>query len=92
MATVPLHVPVSEPLIPRKPAARQYNWLIGDYESAPEQLELPLPRVDDEVILPADNTVTLLATENGSQLLVSGFGLFVGKKGERVVVKKGKAV
>jgi len=30
--------------------------------------------------------------ENGSQLFVSGFGLFIGKKGERVVVRQGKAV
>ena len=77
---------------PRKPpAVEQYNWITARYESAPEQLDLPLPRVDDAV-LPPDDTVTLLATENGSQLLVSGFGLFVGKKGERVVVRKGKAV
>jgi CRISPR-associated protein Cas1 len=52
---------------------------------------LPLPPVD-EVILPPDEAVTLLATENGSQLLVSGFGLFIGKKSERIVVKKGKSV
>lgn len=52
---------------------------------------MPLPAQDDAV-LPYDDTVTLLATENGSQLLVSGFGLFVGKKSERVVIKKGKAV
>jgi CRISPR-associated protein Cas1 len=39
-----------------------------------------------------DGTVILLATENGSQLFVSGFGLFIGKKSERVVVKKGKSV
>jgi len=76
----------------RKPPATQYNWITARYESpTPEQLELPLPPVDDTV-LPKDDTVTLLATENGSQLLVSGFGLFLGKKSERVVVKKGKAV
>jgi CRISPR-associated protein Cas1 len=75
----------------RKPPATQYNWIIGHYESRPEQLDLPLPPIDDAVI-PHDDSVTLLATENGSQLLVSGFGLFLGKKGERVVVKKGKAV
>jgi CRISPR-associated protein Cas1 len=58
---------------------------------APEQIDLPLPPVDD-VILPGDDTVTLLATENGSQLFISGFGLFVGKKSERVVVRKNKSV
>ena len=79
-------------LAPRKPpAAAQWNWITGGLDVAPEQLELGLPPLD-EVVLPEDESVMLLATENGSQLLVSGFGLFVGKKSERVVVKKGKTV
>ncbi len=45
----------------------------------------------NEVVLPDDGTVTLLATQNGAQLLVSGFGLFVGKKSERVVVRQGRS-
>ena len=77
--------------IPRKPVASQYNWITGAYDRAPEQLELPLPPVE-EIILPDDGSATLLSTENGTQLLVAGFGLFIGKKSERVVVKKGKAV
>lgn len=78
--------------VPRKPAAAaQFNWITGTLDILPEQIELPLPPLDDAV-LPPDNTVTLLATENGSQLFVSGFGLFIGKKSERVVVKKGKSV
>src|SRR6476661_3466718 len=71
--------------IPRKPpAAAQFNWITGGLDITPEQIELPLAPLDDAV-LPLDNTVTLLATENGSQL-------FVSKKSERVVVKKGKSV
>lgn len=58
------------------------------YESVPEQLELELP-IPDDAILPDDRTVTLLATENGAQLLVAGFGLYIGKKGERIVVRQG---
>jgi CRISPR-associated protein Cas1 len=79
------------PQIPRKPVASQYNWVTGAYDRAPEQLELPLPPID-EIILPDDGSATLLSTENGTQLLVAGFGLFIGKKSERVVVKKGKAI
>jgi len=77
----------------RKPPASeaQYNWITGGVDVAPEQLELPLPPVDDAV-LPDDGSVILLATENGSQLFVSGFGLFIGKKSERVVVRQGKSV
>jgi len=78
--------------IPRKPpAAAQFNWITGALDVTPEQMDLPLLPVDDAV-LPPDNTVTLLATENGSQLFVSGFGLFVGKKSERVIVRQGKSV
>jgi CRISP-associated protein Cas1 len=78
---------------PRKPPASegQYNLITGDVDVVPEQMELPLPPVDDAV-LPDDGTVSLLATENGSQLFVSGFGLFIGKKSERIVVRQGKSV
>jgi CRISPR-associated protein Cas1 len=71
--------------------AAQCNWITGGLDIVPEQLELPLPPLDDAV-LPDDGSVILLATENGSQLFVSGFGLFIGKKSERVVVRKGKSV
>ena len=78
----------------RKPPASegQYNWITGGVDVAPEQLELPLPPVDDAVLPGRWVSVILLATENGSQLFVSGFGLFIGKKSERVVVRKGKSV
>src|SRR5579859_2643265 len=77
----------------RKPPGSegQYNLITGGVDVVPEQLELPLPPVDDTV-LPEDGSVILLATENGSQLFVSGFGLFIGKKSERVLVRQGKSV
>src|ERR1035441_8835031 len=77
----------------RKPpaSAAQYNWITGGIDVVPEQLELPLPPVDDAV-LPDDGSVVLLAPENGSQVFVSGFGLYIGKKSERVEVRKGKSV
>lgn len=89
MATFPLSILDQR----RKPPASegQYNWITDTIDFVPEQLVLPLPPVDD-VVLPDDRTVSLLATENGSQLFVSGFGLFIGKKSERVVVRQGKSV
>jgi len=91
MSALPLRR-IESPL-PRKPPASegQYNWITGGVDVVAEQMELPLPPVDDAV-LPDDGSVVLLATENGSQLFVSGFGLFIGKKSERVVVRKGKSV
>src|SRR6204780_2275482 len=90
MAAIPFSLPDS---YLRKPPASegQYNWITGAVDVVPEQMVLPLPPVDDAV-LPDDRSVILLATENGYQLFVSGFGLFIGKKRERVVVKQGKTV
>ena len=68
---------------------RQWNWVTERYEAPePEQLTLDLPDPEDA---PDNDVVTLLTTENGAQLYVSGFGVFLGKKSERVTVKyKGK--
>jgi CRISPR-associated protein Cas1 len=87
MAALPSPLSVSR----KPPTPAQYNWITGGLDVTPEQIALPLPPAGD-VILPKDETVTLLATENGSQLLVSGFGLFIGKKSERVVVRKDRAI
>ena len=83
----PAFVLLPEPFRRKPPASEQFNWIRGAYDVQPEQLLLEMA-VPDEVTLPDDNTVTLLATENGAQLLVAGFGLYIGKKGERIVVKK----
>jgi len=79
------------PTLRKPPTPAQHNFITGSLDVHPEQLDLDLPEVDD-VMLPRDGTVTLLATENGAQLLVAGFGLYIGKKSERLVVKQGKAV
>lgn len=59
-----------------------------------EQQELPFELTPLEEAWKAEEAgegVQLLATENGAQLLVSGFGLSVGKKSERVTMRlKGK--
>jgi CRISPR-associated protein Cas1 len=79
--------PQPEKMRRKPPASEQFNWISGKYDVVPEQLDLDMP-IPDDAVLPDDNTVTLLATENGAQLLVAGFGLYIGKKGERIVVKK----
>lgn len=81
----------SIPFLGKPPAPAQFNWITNRLDITPEQLHLALPPPDD-LLLPKDNTVTLLSTENGSQLFISGFGLFVGKKSERVVVRKDKSI
>ncbi|MDX2180973.1 MAG: CRISPR-associated endonuclease Cas1 [Bryobacteraceae bacterium] len=90
MSALPASLTVSA--VPRR-TPEQYNWLTRSFDRpAPEQLALPIPP-PDEAILPGDESVVLLGTENGSQLLIDGFGLVIGKSSERLVVKrKGKVV
>jgi len=75
-------------LVPPKKApavARQMNWISGDVEPAPpEQIDLELPFPDRTVY---EDAVSILAAENGSQVLVHGFGVSLGKKSERLVVR-----
>jgi CRISP-associated protein Cas1 len=80
-------LPRQDTVLRKPPASEQFNWISGSYDVVPEQLELELP-IPDDAILPDDNGVTLLVTENGAQLFVSGFGLYIGKKAERIVVRK----
>jgi CRISPR-associated protein Cas1 len=67
--------------------ASQFNWVTGSFDQPCEQLDLALPPFEPDVLLPHDQTVTLLATESGAQLVISGFGLYLGKKSERIVVR-----
>jgi|SRR5581483_1861793 len=77
----------------KPPASVQYNWITESYElPLPEQIPMPLHMPDPEVVLPGDERAFLLSTENGSQLVISGFGIFVGRKSERVVVKQNGVV
>lgn len=75
--------------LPKKPAARQYNWITNVYEAEPEQIEIPFP--EPEPPEPTSDEVTLLTTESGAQLVISGYGIHVGKKSERLVIKKSRA-
>lgn len=81
-------------LVDRKPpAALQYNWMTHDYERGfPEQIPLPLAVPDPDTLLPGDDRAFLLQTENGAHLVISGFGLFAGRKSERVVIRQGGAI
>jgi len=78
--------------IPRKPpGAAQYNWIRDCYEEPAEQLALDLP-TPPEIDPAFEDKVSLMATESGTQLLVSGFGLSLGKQSERIVVKQARKV
>lgn len=67
----------------------QFNLLTGQAELIP--IEVPEPQdVGREVRI--DEGISLVKSEDGSQLILSGFGLFLSKKSERLLVRKGKDV
>src|SRR6266850_4066046 len=63
----------------------QFNLFTGALEPLP--IEVPEPQEAGETYV--DNGITLVKTEDSSQLVLSGYGLFLRKKSERLLVKKG---
>ena len=72
---------------PHSPA--QFNLFTGAAELIP--IEIAEPAEEDREIR-VDEGISLVRTEDGSQLILSGFGLFLSKKSERLLVRKGKQV
>jgi hypothetical protein len=62
------------------------------FTGGPEALRIDVPDhlPEDETIL--DEGISVVETEDMAQLIVSGFGLYLGKKSERLVVRKDKTV
>lgn len=73
--------------LPLTPEA-QLNLFTGEAETLP--IEVPDPSLARELRI--DDGITLVKSEDGSQLILSGYGLFLAKKSERLVVRKGKDV
>ena len=68
--------------------AGQFNLFSGELEPVP--IEVSTPPEAGEVRV--DEGIALVKTEDSSQLVLSGFGLFLRKKSERLLVKKGKTL
>jgi CRISPR-associated protein Cas1 len=73
-------------LVSERPA--QFNLLTGEAEPLP--VEVPDPGVARELRI--DDGITLVKSDDDSQLIVSGYGLYLGKKSERLIIRKGKGV
>lgn len=76
------------PELGRKSPA-QFNLFTGAAELIPIEVAEPAEQ-NREVRI--DEGITLVKSEDGSQLILSGYGLFLGKKSERLIVRKGKDV
>ncbi|HWP56688.1 MAG TPA: CRISPR-associated endonuclease Cas1 [Candidatus Acidoferrales bacterium] len=67
----------------------QFNLFTGKPEVLP--IEVPEP-VEEGREVRVDQGMSVLKSEDGSQLIFSGFGLFLSKKSERLIARKGKDV
>jgi CRISPR-associated protein Cas1 len=75
--------------IPRPALAAQFNLFTGAAEAV--AVEVAEPEETGREIR-VDEGITLVKSEDGSQLIVSGYGVFLSKKSERLLVRKGKDV
>ena len=66
----------------------QRNLFTGEPESV--RIDIPEFLPDDETIL--DEGISVVKTDDLAQLIVSGYGLYLGKKSERLVVRKDKNI
>ena len=80
-------LPVEENQRPVSPA--QFNLFTGAAELIPVDVSEP-EETGREIRV--DEGIALVKTEDGSQLILSGYGLFLSKKSERLLVRKGKDV
>jgi CRISPR-associated protein Cas1 len=81
------HIVVAEdaPVLSEPPRfAGQFNLFTGELEPIP--IEVADPTEPGEIRV--DDGITLIKTEDSSQLVLSGFGLFLRKKSERLLVTK----
>src|SRR5712692_8803996 len=66
----------------------QRNLFTGEPEPIHIDVDHSIPEDETEI----DDGISLVKTEDSAQLILSGFGLFLGKKSERLIVRKGKEV
>src|SRR5262249_19460361 len=71
----------------QKPALPTGQWNLFTGELEPFPIEVPDPAGSGE--LRVDEGISLVKTDDSSQLVLSGYGLFLRKKSERLLVRKG---
>jgi CRISPR-associated protein Cas1 len=81
------NVAQSPPAEAHSPA--QFNLFTGSAELIPVEIAEP---EDAGREIRIDEGISLVKAEDGSQLILSGFGLFLSKKSERLLVRKGSQV
>jgi CRISPR-associated protein Cas1 len=70
-----------------KTALAQLNLFTGEAELIPLLID---KHIDDEIFI--DEGISLIKSGDSSQIVLSGFGIFLSKKSERLIVKKNNKV
>ena len=65
----------------------QFNLFTGEAEPIPQLID---KSIDDEIFI--DNGISLVQSGDSSQIVLSGFGIFLSKKSEQLIVKKSDKV
>jgi len=65
----------------------QFNLFTGEAEPVPQLID---KNIDDEIFV--DDGISLVQSGDSSQIVLSGFGIFLSKKSERLIVKKSSKV
>ena len=79
----PEYVPTSEPTLP----LAQMNLFTGEAEPVPTEVSGPTEEGKERVL---EEGISMVQTQDGSQVILSGFGIFLSKKSERLIVRSGK--
>ena len=65
----------------------QFNLFTKEPEPVPIEIS-SIPSEGEETLI--DDGITMVKTGDTSQIILSGFGLFLSKRSERLIVKKGQ--
>lgn len=85
----PVYQTHSAPSIVRELPPAQLNLFTGEAEPVHVPIEMESPEGEEQVI---DEGIRMVKTGDSAQVVLSGFGMFLSKKSERLLVRQGKNV
>ena len=84
-----IHPEVAAPEAARELPPAQINLFTGEPEAVVVPIETEPPDGEERII---DEGIRMVKTGDTSQVVLSGFGMFLSKKSERLLVRQGKTV
>src|SRR5579883_788016 len=87
-ATVIDHQEFSRRIDTERTKPVQRNLFTGE----PERSYVEIPAAIPDDVTAIDEGISIVKTDDLAQLIVSGFGLYLGKRSERLIVRKDKTI